>query len=282
MNVLSLFDGMSCGQLALDKLDVPIDNYFASELKKIAIDTTQLHFPNTIQVGDATKLKENDLPKIDLLIGGSPCQDFSRGNKTRDGLKGTKSSLFFHYLRLRDILKPKYWLLENVMMDETDYQIISNYLGCYPVRINSNRITAAHRDRFYWTNIGRQQESFFGLPRSIIPQPKEKYVNLQSILTSGYTDLHKARCLLTNDGASVKNIESLYKRYRTTGMVTIIFDSPDFEYRKGIRVLNKTEREQIQTVPKGYTQHLTDTHAFNLLGDGWTVDVISHILSFMK
>ena len=125
MNVLSLFDGMSCGQIALNRAGIPYDNYFASEIKKHAIETTQLHYPKTIQLGDVTKIKSEDLPKIDLLIGGSPCQDFSQANKERLGLKGEKSSLFFQYKRLLDELNPKYFLLENVSMDNYSYHFIS-------------------------------------------------------------------------------------------------------------------------------------------------------------
>ena len=282
MNVLSLFDGMSCSQIALNRAGIKYDNYFASEIKKIAIDTVKLHYPNTIQLGDITKIKAGYLPQIDLLIGGSPCQDFSQGNKKRDGLKGSKSKLFFEYLRLLEELKPKYWLLENVMMYDKDYMIISEYLKTEPVRINSNLITAQHRDRYYWTNIGDEEFNLFGFRKSSIPQPRNKFITLQSILTSGYTDLIKARCLVTNSGSSINNIEGLYKRYTTTGMVNIIFDSPDFDYKKGIRLLNKTEMEILQTVPIGYTSHLTDIHAMNLLGDGWTVDVIVHIFRFMN
>jgi DNA (cytosine-5)-methyltransferase 3A len=282
MNVLSLFDGMSCGQIALERAGIKVDNYFASEIKKHAIKTTQLHYPNTIQLGDVCKIKTNDLPKIDLLIGGSPCQDFSIGNKIRKGLQGTKSILFFEYLRLLKELKPPFWLLENVMMYPKDYMIISEYLGIEPVRINSNLITAQHRDRYYWTNIGPEWLDLFGNRKSIIPQPRKKNVIFQSILTDGYTDLIKARALVTNNGTSINNPESMYKRYTTTGMINIVFKSPDFDYRKGIRFLNITEMERLQTIPEGYCNHLTERQAMNLMGDGWTVDVIAHIFTFMK
>jgi len=276
-SVLSLFDGMSCGQIALNRVGIKYDNYFASEIKKFAIETTQLHYPNTIQLGDVTKIKASDLPQIDLLIGGSPCQDFSQGNKERKGLNGLKSKLFFEYLRLLKELKPKYWLLENVMMYDKDYMIISDYLGTEPVRINSNLITAQHRDRYYWTNIGPEYFDLFGNRKCVIPQPRNKFITLQSVLTGGYTDLVKARCLVTDSGSSISNPDSVYKRYTTTGMVNVIFDSPDFDYKKGIRFLNKTEMERLQTVPYGYTNHLTEKQAMNLMGDGWTIDVIAHI-----
>ena len=137
INVLSLFDGMSCGQIALDQMGVKVGRYFASEIKPHAIKVTQSNYPNTIQLGDVTKIKGKDLPKIDLLIGGSPCQDFSRGNAVRDGLDGSKSGLFFEYLMLLKEKKPKYWMLENVIMSDADYMIISDYLKTEPIRINS-------------------------------------------------------------------------------------------------------------------------------------------------
>lgn len=153
MNVLSLFDGMSCGQIALDKLGIKVDKYFASEIKKSAIEVTQHNYPNTIQLGDVTKIKAKDLPKIDLLIGGSPCQDFSRANKERNGVDGEKSSLFFEYTRLLKECNPTYFLLENVIMSDYNYWFICNELNCEPVRLCGSLVSGALRDRLYWTNI---------------------------------------------------------------------------------------------------------------------------------
>jgi len=124
MNVLSLFDGMSCGQQALERAGIKVNNYFAAEIKKHAIQLTQHHYPNTKQLGDVTKIFAKDLPNIDLLIGGSPCQDFSSANKEKLGLQGIKSGLFYEYLRLLKECKPKYFLLENVAMDDNSYNII--------------------------------------------------------------------------------------------------------------------------------------------------------------
>lgn len=142
INVLSLFDGMSCGQIALERAGIKVNQYFASEIKPHAIKVTQHNYPNTIQLGDVTKVKATDLPKIDLLIGGSPCQDFSIANKERKGLQGVKSGLFFEYLRLLKECNPKYFLLENVAMKPKDMELISQYLGTYPVNINSELVSA--------------------------------------------------------------------------------------------------------------------------------------------
>ena len=275
-SVLSLFDGMSCGQIALNKAGIEYDNYFASEIKKHAIETTQINYPKTIQLGDITKIKANDLPKIDLLIGGSPCQDFSAQNKERKGLKGIKSNLFFEYLRLLKETKPKYFLLENVNMLPEHYAALTNYMECYPVMINGALVSGANRVRLFWTNIGPSYYDLFGFRYCQIPQPKDKNITLQSVLTDGYTDMRKANCLKTADSVSLTNWQSAKKRYDKQ-FENIVFNSPDFDYKKGYRTLNQTELERLHNIPEGYTKNLTVKKAHDLIGDGWTVDVISHI-----
>lgn len=152
MNVLSLFDGMSCGQLALQRAGIKYDKYFASEIDKYAISVTQHNFPNTIHLGDVTKVRGEDLPKIDLLIGGSPCQGFSIAGKHLN-FADPRSKLFFEFVRLKNELTPKYFLLENVKMKKEWQDIISKYLGCPPVFINSSEFSPQNRQRLYWTNI---------------------------------------------------------------------------------------------------------------------------------
>ena len=172
MNVLSLFDGMSCGQIALDKLGIKVDNYFASEIKPHAIKVAQANYPNTVQLGDIKNIGiakpfidkwiynkttgeklHNIGDGIDLFIGGSPCQDFSQANRKRDGLQGVKSGLFYEYVRLLKETKPKYFLLENVKMKKEYQDIISGILGVQPISINSKLVSAGMRNRLYWTNI---------------------------------------------------------------------------------------------------------------------------------
>jgi len=281
MNVLSLFDGMSCGQIALNNLGFNIENYFASEIKPHAIKVTQHNYPNTIQLGDVREIKAENLPTIDLLIGGSPCQDFSRGNATRDGLQGIKSGLFFEYLRLLKELKPKYWLLENVIMSDADYMIISDYLGTEPVRINSALVSAQLRDRLYWTNIGPEYIDLFGNRKCAIPQPKDKKIKLKDILTDGYTDREKSLALLESDSRPLRTLEKMWHRYNSLGFTTVVFESPDLDWEKGLRYLNQTELERLQTVPEGYTSLLKRNDAASLLGDGWTVGIVEHIFSFL-
>lgn len=165
LNVLSLFDGMSCGQIALERAGIKYDKYFASEIDKHAIKVTQHNYPDTIQIGDVTKVKGTDLPKIDLLIGGSPCQGFSFAGKQLN-FDDPRSKLFFEYVRLLHECKPKYFLLENVKMKKEYQDVITEHLGryLYPedeweiiefncVEINSSLLSAQNRKRIYWTNI---------------------------------------------------------------------------------------------------------------------------------
>ena len=280
MNVLSLFDGMSCGQIALNRVGIDYENYFASEIKPHAIQTTQHNYPNTIQVGDITKLNGRELPQIDLLIGGSPCQDFSRANRKQDGLDGEKSGLFWEYVRLLKETEPKYFLLENVRMKQEWQDIISEELGVKPVRINSSLVSGAMRDRFYWTNIPMD-----GLP-------KDKGINFQSLIDYGYTERDKCLCLLESYSRPMKTPSKIARRYFKYGFWQVIFRDEetynilkdDFELATtdDVRYMNKNEMERVQTVPVGYTELLSRNDAACLLGDGWTVDVIAHIFEGLK
>jgi DNA (cytosine-5)-methyltransferase 3A len=206
INVLSLFDGMSCGQIALDKLGIKVNNYFASEIDKYAIQVTKHNYPNTKHIGDVTKVKGADLPKIDLLIGGSPCQGFSFAGKQLN-FEDPRSKLFFEFVRLLEETKPKYFLLENVRMKKSSQDIISNYLGCEPIEINSNLVSAQSRRRLYWTNIPN------------IEQPKDKGILLQDVVVDGGIDCRmttqdKAYALTASyNGAVAWN--SIEKKQRT-------------------------------------------------------------------
>ena len=280
LNVLSLFDGMSCGQIALNRLGIKYDNYYASEIKKNAIKVTQHNYPNTIQLGDVTKINGNDLPKIDLLIGGSPCQDFSIANSVRSGLKGTKSRLFYEYVRLLEETKPKHFLLENVIMDKVGYNTISTILGIEPVRICGSKVSAALRDRLYWTNIGPEIIDLFGNRKSAIPQPIDKKIMLNDILEYGYSNKKKHTCLTTSCGRTPSH-RYMVHRYNTTGMTTLIYKDKKCNINKDIRWCNQIELERLHNIPEGYTSCLNKYQAGNLIGDGWTVDVICHILNYI-
>lgn len=273
---------MSCGQIALQKAGIKVNQYFASEIKPHAIKVTQYNFPNTIQLGSVLDVKASDLPKIDLLIGGSPCQDFSSANKEKLGLQGEKSGLFYEYLRLLKECEPKYFLLENVAMDNYSYSAISEMVGTYPVNINSELLSGQLRQRSYWTNIGPEHRDLFGNRYSMIPQPRNKKIKFQDLLENGYTDRLKARCILESESRPLVSKDKLFRRYNELGFINIVFDNPDCKYNENIRILTQTELERLQTVPEGYTSILKRNDVACLLGDGWTVDTIAHIFSFIE
>jgi DNA (cytosine-5)-methyltransferase 3A len=276
MNVLSLFDGISCGQVALERLGIKVNKYFASEIKKDAIKVCVDNYPNTIQLGDVRDIDYSKLPKIDLLIGGSPCQDLSQANKERLGLKGNKSSLFWEYVRALKETKPKYFLFENVKMPEKDFAIITKELGTYPININSQLVSCQLRNRFYWTNIGRFYIDLLGFRHCDIEQPKDKKIFLQDMLTSGKVEKLKANCLMESDSRPSKNQKKMLRRYRKFGFSTLVFEDNYHRY------LNQTELERCQTLPKGFTKILNRNKAAGVIGDGWTIDVIVHILQFIN
>lgn len=403
INVLSLFDGMSCGQIALDKLGIKVKQYYAAEIDKHAIQVTQHNFPNTIQLGDVTKVFAKDLPKIDLLIGGSPCQGFSFAGKQL-AFDDPRSKLFFEFVRLKNECNPTYFMLENVKMKKEFEIIISKYMGVAPIEINSALLSAQNRVRLYWTNIASEPYGLFGDMQCMIPQPKDKGILLRDILESDVPDKYylsekmlqyfsnraanfnqgkvnvreeegkasyltssmascdisdnfikvdtnlrkavnqdKANCftaggnsgglhsdmtlIVASRGRNPENPKS-----REIGLNTEQHLEPRFDGKtncltsvqkdnlvmlnerqkanhkngdekantflstswKGsqangmtlvgttkIRRLTPTECERLQTVPDGYTSCVSDTQRYRMLGNGWTVDVIAYIFSFM-
>ena len=298
MNVLSLFDGMSCGQIALERVGVKVENYFASEIDKHAIKVAKHNYPNTIHIGDVTKVKyENGVlytefgeyqVKIDLVIGGSPCQDFSVA-KTMDvtsggissGLGGLKSSLFYHYLRIlkevQAVNKQVKWLLENVKMKKSSKEELDRYLEKEGVMINSNLVSYQNRPRYYWSNIEFE-----------IPQDRE--VSFQDYKEQGDSLLEyklkrtKSRIHMWSNGAGrnaanygCSNVTNSHKIQCLTTKQDRCPNSGLVEYEDFCRYLTRTELEQAQTVPVGYTECLSYNQACAVLGNGWTVDVIAHI-----
>tara|TARA_R110000737_G_C14457731_1_gene464333 strand:+ start:43 stop:861 length:819 start_codon:yes stop_codon:yes gene_type:complete len=272
MNVLSLFDGMSCGQIALDQLGIKVDNYFAGEIDKHAIYITQKNYPNTKQIGSVTDVKGIDLPRIDLLIGGSPCQGFSTaGNELN--FEDPRSKLFFEYVRMLKECNPKHFLLENVGMKKEFRDIISKYLGVEPIEINSALVSAQNRKRLYWTNIPN------------IQQPKDKRLTAWEVLglpvgarvgqPQPYPRDYKKQGL--------KRVERIEFRsdYKSN---TLINDKRKNQIKTidGYRKLTIKECERLQTVPDGYTQGVSNTQRYKMLGNGWTVDVIKHIFKNLK
>lgn len=227
MNVLSLFNGMNTGRQALENVGVKVNKYYSSEIKPYAIELTQHHFPDTIQVGDVTKWKEWDIDwkNIDLVLSGSPCQDLSAAGK-RAGINGSKSSLFFVFVDILEHIKklnPKVlFLQENVgSANKLDVGIMSRALGVYPVRLNSSTVTAQMRDRYYWTNI-KTKKTMFDLIVDI-PEPIDKKIFLKDILENGYSDKNKSMCLLESNSRPLSTPSKMARRYFEIGMANLIF-----------------------------------------------------------
>ena len=281
MNVVSLFNGMNTGRQALENVGIKVNKYYSSEIKPYAIELTQHHFPDTIQVGDVTKWKEwnIDWKSIDLILSGSPCQDLSAAGK-RAGINGSRSSLFFVFVEILEHIKTLnpnvLFLQENVgSASKLDVGIMSRALGVYPVRINSKLVTAQLRDRYYWSNI-KTKETMFDIVTDI-PQPKDKGIMLQGIVTGGNVDTDKHTCLNTGSGTTEKSSQRyLQHRNETTGMITLIQEN------EIVRTVNKIEMCRLQGFTDDYCDILTTAKAGSLLGDGWTLPIIEHIFNFIE
>jgi site-specific DNA-cytosine methylase len=267
MNVLSLFDGMSCGQIALNRVGIKYDNYFASEIDKHSIKVTQHNYSNTIQLGDIHNIKGSDLPKIDLCFGGSPCQSFSSvGNRT--GFDG-KSGLFWEFVRVLNEVQPKYFLLENVKMKKEWEDIITTEMGVEPIRINSNLVSAQNRERLYWTNIPN------------LTQPEDKNIKLSDVLTDdNFRTIPK--CFYNKWGTKerINKNPNWVKNEKSNCLTTKNCHTNQYLFNEDktlCRLLNPTEFERLQTIPEGYTSVVSNTERYKMIGNGWTVDVISFI-----
>ena len=337
MKVLSLFDGMSCGRIALDQLGIPVEKYYASEIDKYAIQVSQANYPDIEQVGDICNLDSKDYKDVDLMLAGSPCQGFSFAGKQL-AFDDPRSALFFEFIRLLKAIKPKYFLLENVRMKKEFLQVISEQVSaCYPeitfgiepIFINSSLVSAQSRQRYYWTNIPG------------IKQPEDKGIVLRDILEDNYdSDRDKSYCIDANyyKGASVEQYKKKCRRQLVNKAITIdkkkkqltikeatkkgyttiedgdCFDMtfPNSKTRRGRNMKDKSncltaanydymryehsdqeqevywrkltpvECERLQTVPDNYTNHVSNTQRYKMLGNGWTVEVIKHIFKNME
>ena len=274
MNVLSLFDGISCGQVALNRLRIKYDNYYSSEIDEYAIKVTQNNFPNTIQLGDITEIKGSDLPQIDLLIGGSPCQGFSNVGKGLN-FDDPRSKLFFEFVRLKNELNPKYFLLENVVMKQEWQDIISEHMGVKPIQINSKLVSCQNRPRLYWTNIPNiTQPKDLGLRICdvISPEFKDKYPNYLDLLFYGGPKIRK-------------DVVQHYKE-KASCLTATMYKGQVNSYCKNelgqIYKYSPQDCELMQTLPLNYTSGLSNTQRYKMLGNGWTVDVIAHIFKNME
>ncbi len=306
MNVLSLFDGMGAARLALQRAGLPVSNYYASEIDKYSLKISNKNFPDIVQLGDVKEVKVESLPKIDLLVGGSPCQGFSFAGKQLN-FEDPRSALFFEFIRLIKETDPKYFLLENVRMKQEYQDVITEHLGVRPIMINSALVSAQNRVRLYWTNIPG------------IEQPKDKGIVLKDILEDGDTVLEqfyksrppriyenksptlraarhglnltkcgalRGRCIVDGKrqdhkgsvaGKTEQRLE-IRDDEKTNTLTTVQKDNvvvtKDLSYRK----LTPTECERLQTLPDNYTEGVSNTQRYKMLGNGFTVDVIAHIL----
>lgn len=313
MNVLSCFDGISCGRVALSRAGIPVSSYHASEIDKYAIQISQKNHTDIIQLGDITKWREWDIPQPDLIIGGSPCQGFSFAGKQL-AFNDPRSMLFFKFVDILNHYKPNYFLVENVRMKKEYQDVITGLLGVEPIIINSSLVSAQNRLRYYWTNIPG------------VTQPADKCIYLKDIIEHGVVDKDKSYCIDANywKGGNLKQYFEKHRRQllfnysdqkvkilqtsergrrltpdgtkrddkngivvrgyetrtdgKTCALTTVQKDNyvtEDFIIRK----LTPLECERLQTIPDFYTEGVSNTQRYRALGNAWTVDVIAHVLS---
>ena len=298
INVLSLCDGMSCGQIALKELNIDVDNYYASEIDKNAIKVTQDNFPNTIQLGDVIALSEDEktlkeLPKIDLIMFGFPCRSLSNATAGRkeynNGLKGV-SGIFYNCLKIMNWLKANNnydikFLIENVNSNnKKDLNIVSELVGVAPVLINSNLFSAQDRERLYWTNIEIDPLpiSCDKVLKDIMDKDvKEEYFYKQDYIYHG--DEKKVCATLNIKGHDIlKRVNN--KEFKSPTLTSCrggntqkkVFDNGK------CRKLTENEYRKLQTIPDWYIMNVAKSHIYNMCGDGWTIEVIKHILKNLK
>ena len=288
INVLSLFDGISCGQIALERAGIEVENYFASEIDKNAIKVTQANYPNTKQLGSVIDVKANDLPKIDLLIGGSPCQGFSIAGKKLN-FEDDRSKLFFEFVRLKNELNPKYFLLENVRMTDDIADAIDELLGVKRIYIDSRNFTGMIRKRYYWTNIpiGEIPTKNIAIEELLDNEPFDRDLDF-------FLDRTKYEPTTSYDGIITinprdNNGKQTWQRgrvYDVKGSCPTIcaslFDLNITKDHKTWRKLTINECERLQGVPKYYTSIATKNERGKQLGNGWNVDTVAFIFSFLR
>jgi len=308
MNVLSLFDGISVARVALDLAQIQVKNYYSSEIDKYAIQVSTKNYPNIIRLGNVCDISSNTFEPIDLLIGGSPCQDLSIAKKGRKGLDGERSGLFWEYVRIRDLVKPKYFILENVAsMPQKDKDIISEAMCCQPIMFNASLVSAQTRKRLFWTNIKFELPMDREIILKDILQPDgevdERMVNKNKkayTLTATYmkafekNSVEKKQRTMVKVGTMGKNYSQGNQVYSpegksiclssrsggigaNTGLYKIEKTEPEFNIRK----LTPLECERLQSLPDNYTEGVSNTQRYKSLGNAFNAEVISHILKSM-
>lgn len=308
MQVLSLFDGMGCGWIALRELGIVPDKCYSSEVDKYAIQQVMHNFPEVIHLGDVTKWREWNIEwgKIGLLIGGSPCQGFSMSGKQL-AFDDPRSALFFVFVdilnHIRQFNPNVKFLLENVNMKKEHMRVINDVMGVIPIRINSSLVSAQNRDRFYWTNIRTRKEGLFGELYSDIPQPGDRGILLKDVLEENVDEKYYLKDDVVDKllkhkhrqeengrgfGAVFHDKESKMQALKVGGkgvddLVCVGRHEPKIlnkDYR--IRRLTPTECARLQTIPTWYDWTVSPSQQYKMLGNGWTIEVIKHILSYLK
>lgn len=296
-NVLSLFDGISCGQLALQRANVPYEKYYASEIEHPSIKVTQANFPKTIQLGDVTKIM--DFPKVDLLIAGSPCQGFSKSG-SKLNFDDHRSVLFFEFLRVLELTQPKYFLLENVVMDQWATNVISYFLRTNPYELNSSLVSAQNRPRNYWTNLPLPQINPQHLKvddiaethnKNLLNDPSLEFIpcppsdTQTGLVFVGGFKTRNQTMWIDNGKLLSRNFRQGYRVYSSKGVAMTLTASGGglggcsglYQFGDQIRPLTRLECERLQTVPDNYTKSISDGHAKKALGNGFTVNMIAEI-----
>lgn len=293
VNVLSLFDGISCGMVALNRAGVPVDRYVAYEINPKAIQISHKNYPEIEHCGDVTTADFTQYRGFDLLIGGSPCQDLSVYKTSSEegwlGLEGQKSNLFYHYVRALRECKPRWFLLENVAsMEQRWIDVISEELGVQPILINSSLVCAAERKRLYWTNIpGITEPEDLGVMLRDIVLPAEQVPDKYWYTDRPYEyngDNEKVQCTMLGPGF-MRNTREVYNLNSKAN--TLLCDGDGGNRQKKVyqngrcRKLMPIEYERLQTLPDNYTDCVADCHRYTAIGNAWTVDVIVRIFTNM-
>lgn len=278
MKILSLFDGISCARVALERAGIPVSIYYASEIDKYAIQVSNKNFPTpkVMHIGDVTKIHGGVLGEIgiDLLVGGSPCQDLSIAKKDRKGLDGERSGLFWEYVRILKEVKPKYFILENVAsMSKESKDLISEIVGVQPIMIDAKLLSAQSRKRYFWTNIPN------------VTQPQDKGIIVDDILVRNVDTKYFMNDVQIS-GVEKSNYQDR-KPYilgvdKKIGTIKIGGDVKRIvNYDKKWRYLTPVEYERLQGLPDNYTEGVSNTQRYKCCGNAFNVDVVAHILSFI-
>lgn len=300
LNVLSLFDGMSVGRVALEEAGIEVDNYFSSEIDVHTIKVSENNYPDIIRLGNVSDYLKWDLPKIDLIIGGSPCQGFSKAGKMLN-FDDPRSVLFFKFVEALKHFKPQFFMLENVGMKKEYKDVITEYMQVEPIEINSKLVSAQTRPRLYWTNIPgvtkpkdreitlddvleEKVDDKYYLPLTYFKDSKVVFKNgvwvIPEATKKGYVEVSEGECV------DLTFINSKTRRGRLMKDKSNCLTAATFKYCKldngWFRQFSPLECERLQTLPDNFTEGVSDSQRYKMLGNGWTCAVITEIFKNMK